>query len=88
VTGSVIDARQVVYAVAGDLYRVIPGVDVITGAVIVAESLEADALLNSSVQALITSIAPDLGATACAFTGALRSTSPCSIAKCNEPCWY
>ena len=60
VTGSVIGALQVAYAAGRDLSMVIPGIDAITGAVVVTESLEADALLNSSAQALITKPLDDL----------------------------
>jgi tetratricopeptide (TPR) repeat protein len=52
VTVSVIDALQSAHAAGRDLSGVIPGVDAISGAVIVAESLEADALLNASFGAL------------------------------------
>lgn len=52
VTGSVIDALQSAHAAGRDLSGVIPGVDAISGAVIVAESLEADALLNASAEEL------------------------------------
>jgi tetratricopeptide (TPR) repeat protein len=51
-TVSVIDALQSAHAAGRDLSRVIPGIDETSAAVIVAESLEADALLDASGETL------------------------------------
>lgn len=54
VTASVIDALQSAHSAGRDLSAVIPGLDATRGAVIVAESIEADALQNASAEALFT----------------------------------
>ena len=53
-TMPVIDALQSAYAAGRDLSGVIPGIDETVGAVIVAESLEADALENAPADVIFT----------------------------------
>lgn len=60
VTVSVIDALQSAHDMRRDLSNVIPGIDAVKGAVIVAESIEADALMSESVDALFVKPFDDL----------------------------